>query len=177
MEVKYVGFSDKITYASYMNKFYLVGFLAAFLAVGYWIFFHQSEEDRIKAPFHELEELVSEDIAPGLMGKARVVQTFRRIFQPQVVLETPSAPVSGVYTPEELAGVYLSMREAGAQINVRFRSLSIQSITGSRALVRTQVEASVDEPSGRVATHGAELNVTLEQDEDGRWRFDHFREE
>jgi len=161
----------------HMNKFYILGFFVIVVGGSYWLFFHQTEKDRIKAPFRELEELVAEDTAPGLMGKARVVQTFRRIFQSQVVLETPSAPVSGVYTPEELAGVYLSMLGAGARIELRFRSLNIQSITDNRALVKARVEASVEEASGRTATHGAEVNVTLEKDGDGKWKLDHFREE
>lgn len=149
----------------------------AVLCVGLvlWFTLRPAEEDRVRARFDELAELVSGRPSPGLMGKAKVVGAFRDLFLDPVVVEAPSAPVNGVFEPDRLAALFLSALDAGVGVEVSFATEGIEITGEDLARVDAKVSARIVEPGGPVQEETGPARVELRKVE-GSWKFSSFED-
>jgi hypothetical protein len=100
----------------------------------YALFFHTSEEDRIRRQVAALADAVRIDVEDReLAARApRVRKTFVRVLGPWVRVDIPDI-VEDAHGREELAGMAISAQESFASLSVRFDPRAVELERGARA--------------------------------------------
>ncbi len=143
-------------------------------AVALWFGLRKTGEERVRARFSELLEVLDEPPASGLMGRARVVADFRDLFADPVVIEARQAPVNGTFTPDQLAGLYLSAVESGVRVEVEMDVGGVEFPEEGVAVADVEVRGEVIRPGGQRRARKGKARVELRLLE-GEWQFAFFQ--
>jgi hypothetical protein len=71
----------------------------------FWLLY-STDEERILAQFEELSEIASKPEAASTIADALVLDDFRSLFAPTVLLKTGRSRLAGEYTNQELMQLY-----------------------------------------------------------------------
>ena len=137
-------------------------------------FFYQTEEDKIFAQFDELSRITSKTEDTSTIADALVLDDFRKLFAPAVLLDTGSQlRFSGQYTDQELVQLYGRIRLQAKQLSLRFDNIEIVSVDEAEATVRTEVQAEGMSKRGEKYADSFRVEVHLRKSE-GDWLFHQF---
>lgn len=154
--------------------FALVVFAGALLAI-WWFVLRPSEEGEIRERFSELTELVSEPLPEGVIAKARILGGFRDLFADPVAIDSDSAGLAGLYSPDKLTGIYFSALRSGAVVKILLKPGRIELPETGVARVEAVVSATVTKASGTRQEESGRMRVEL-REIDGDWKFASFVE-
>lgn len=149
--------------------------VAGVLLSVWWFVLRPSAEHEVRQQFEELSALVSEPPADGLMGKAKVLGGFRELFLDPVAIDSPAAGLDGLYSPQELAGAYLSAVQSGGVLDLSFDPGRIEFTETGEAHLEAGVVATITKPGGRAREESGRIAVEL-RETGGEWLFSSFEE-
>jgi len=151
--------------------FSLISFAVALLLV--WLFY-PTEEEQILAQFEELSEIASKPEAASTIADALVLDDFRSLFVPTVLLKTGRSRLAGEYTNQELMQLYGRIRLQAKRLSLRFENIEILSVGETDATTTADVHAegtdNIRDPH-RVESFHAKIDL---RKIDGDWKFRQF---
>jgi hypothetical protein len=150
--------------------FLLISFAVALLLV--WLFY-PTEEEQILAQFEELSEIASKPEAASTIVDALVLDDFRSLFAPKVLLKTGRSRLAGEYTNQELMQLYGRIRLQAKRLSLRFERIEFVSLNDADATVTADVHAEGAAKQGKNRAESFRAEVRLNK-LDGDWLFHQF---
>ena len=154
-----------------MSKRIVFGIPIIFVVLGVfgWLAW-PSEEEQIVALFQELSEVASKTEDASTLSDAMVVNDFKELFSPQVVISIRSKlRISGEHTNQGLAQLYGRLRVASRRMELRCEELQKMSIGESVAVYSVKFFAGWTGKGGNVIEESAHSQVKIVK-VDGDWK-------
>ena len=124
--------------------------------------------------FDELSRIASKTGDASTIADAFVLDDFRKLFAPTVLLETGSrSRFSGQYTDQELMQLYGRIRLQAKQLSLRFEQIEVVTFGEAEATVRAEVQAEGMSKRGETYADSFRVEVHLQKREAG-WLFHQF---
>ena len=154
-----------------MSKRIVFGIPIIFVVLGVfgWLVW-PSEEEQIVALFQELSEVASKTEDASTLSDAMVVNDFKELFSPQVVISIRSkARIAGEHTNQGLAQLYGRLRVASRRMELRCEELQKVSLGDGLAVYSVKFYAGWTGKGGNVVRENAHSRVELSK-VDGDWK-------
>ena len=132
-----------------------------------------TDEERIHGQFDELSRIASKTEDASTIADALVLDDFRSLFAPTVLLKTGRARLAGEYTDHELMQLYGRIRVNAKRLNLRFERLEFVFLGEAEATVTAVVHAEGTAKQGKSRTESFQAEVHLSK-VDGDWLFHQF---
>ena len=145
--------------------------LIVFAAVTWWIL-RDDPETEVRNAHAELVQLISKtdaEAGPGLLLKARALAD---LFAAPSEVSGDARGLSGVYSPEELAGMIVRLRSVFNTIDLTFSELAMDFPTADDAVVEFSAQLAARPPVAEAEEFVERRNVTSRlRFIDGDWLF------